>query len=162
MGDVYKARDARLKRDVAIKVLPREVADDPVARRRLEREAQAAASLAHPNIVSVFDLENQSGTIFLVTEFVPGETLRRHLLRRRLSMKTALNWSAQIAAGVAAAHEKGIVHRDLKPENILVTPDNHLKILDFGIAKRAHPSADATPAASVQDTQTGAVLGTAR
>ena len=162
MGDVYKARDSRLKRDVAIKVLPQDVADDPTARRRLEREAQAAASLAHPNIVSVFDLENQGGTILLVTEFVPGESLRRHLHRSHVPLKTVLNWSGQIAAGVAAAHEKGIVHRDLKPENILVTPDNHLKILDFGIAKRSPTVVDDTPSGSVQDTQPGAVLGTAR
>ena len=162
MGDVYKAWDRRLKRDVAIKVLPQEVADNPVARRRLEREAQAAASLAHPNIVSVFDLENQGGVICLVTEFVPGETLRRHLLRRRIPLKNALHWGAQIAAGVAAAHEKGIVHRDLKPENILVTPDNHLKILDFGIARRAIAAVDAAPSESVHDTQPGVILGTAR
>ena len=161
MGEVYKARDTRLKRDVAIKVLAREVADDPVFRRRLEREAQAAASLAHPNIVSVFDLGTEGGTIFIVTEFVPGETLRKHLLRRRLPLKTVFDWGAQLAAGVAAAHAKGIVHRDLKPENILVTPDNHLKILDFGIAKVTHASQDAsTLLASLREGQPEAVIGT--
>ena len=163
MGDVYRARDTRLKRDVAIKVLRREVAEDPARRHRLQVEAQATASLAHPNIVSVFDFGDQDGTIFLVTELVFGETLRGHLARRRIPFHTVLNWAEQLAAGIAAAHEKGIVHRDLKPENILITPDSRLKILDFGIAKLTKafmsPAADLS---SIEDTETGVVLGTAR
>jgi tetratricopeptide (TPR) repeat protein/tRNA A-37 threonylcarbamoyl transferase component Bud32 len=163
MGEVYRARDTRLKRDVAIKVLRRDLADDPERRRRFEVEAQATASLAHPNIVSVFDFGNQDGTIFLVTEFVFGETLGKHLGRRRLPMKTAVDWAGQLAAGLAAAHEKGIVHRDLKPDNILVTPDNRLRILDFGIAKLTNAFLrQAADLPSVEETLDGVVLGTAR
>jgi serine/threonine protein kinase/Flp pilus assembly protein TadD len=135
MGEVYRARDTRLRRDVAIKVLRSELAGDPSRRQRFEREAQATALLGHPNIVSVFDFGHDDGAVYLVTEFVLGETLGANLRRNRADLKTVMNWATQLAAGLAAAHEKGIVHRDLKPDNILITIDNRLKILDFGIAK---------------------------
>jgi serine/threonine protein kinase/Flp pilus assembly protein TadD len=135
MGEVYRARDTRLRRDVAIKILRRELAGDAARRQRFEHEAQATALLGHPNVVSVFDFGDEDGAVYLVTEFVVGETLRAHLRRKPADLRTAVNWGTQLAAGLAAAHEKGIVHRDLKPENILITVDNRLKILDFGIAK---------------------------
>ena len=163
MGKVYRARDARLGRDVAVKVLPDEVANDPGALARFEREARAVAALSHPNILALHDVGEASGVRYLVTELLQGETLRAALRDGALPVKRALETAEQVARGLAAAHEKGIVHRDLKPENVFVARDGHVKILDFGLARRHDllPDANDTlaPTAPVE-TAPGAVVGT--
>ena len=135
MGEVYRARDPKLNRDVAIKILPEALATDPAALARFEREAQAVAALSHPNILSIFDFGRQGDTAYAVMELLEGETLRARLAHGALPSRKAVELAAQIAEGLAAAHEKGIVHRDLKPENIFVTHDGRAKVLDFGLAK---------------------------
>ncbi len=135
MGEVFRARDSTLKRDVAIKVLPAYVAQDPERLRRFEQEAQAAAALNHPNILAVHQFGTFEGAPYLVSELLEGETLRQVLDRGPLPFRKTLDYAVQIAHGLAAAHEKGIVHRDLKPENLFVTKDGGVKILDFGLAK---------------------------
>jgi len=144
MGEVYRARDTRLERDVAIKVLPPHLATDPMAVERFRREAQAVAALSHPNIVGIFDVGSEGATSFVVTELLTGETLRARLAAGPLAAGQALEIARQVAAGLAAAHRKGIVHRDLKPENVFVTTDGNVKLLDFGLAKRS-PLGDGTP-----------------
>ena len=139
MGEVYRANDPRIGRDVAIKLLAPEFAEDTVHLRRFEQEARAAGSLNHPNIVVLHDVGTNNGSPYLVTEFLEGETLRNRLSNGPLSAKRALEYSIQITRGLAAAHEKGVVHRDLKPENIFITKDGRIKILDFGLAKLMHP-----------------------
>ena len=141
MGEVYRARDARLAREVALKVLPSEVATSPDRLRRFEQEARAASAISHPNLLTVFDIGEQDGVRFLVTELLEGETLRDLLERGPTSAAKALELTAQFARGLAAAHERGIVHRDLKPENLFLTRDGHAKILDFGLAKVLEPTA---------------------
>jgi serine/threonine protein kinase/tetratricopeptide (TPR) repeat protein len=136
MGEVYRATDTRLGREVAIKVLPSAMAQDPERLRRFALEARSASALNHPNIVVVHDVGTHRGSPYLVSELLEGETLRTCLGRGRLPAKRALEIGAQIASGLAAAHEKGIVHRDLKPENLFLTRDGHVKILDFGLAKQ--------------------------
>ncbi len=135
MGEVYRARDARLKREVAVKVLPESVAADPDRLSRFEREAQAVAALSHPNILSIFDFGKEGSVAYAVTELLDGETLRDRMEEGPLEVRRTVEYAVQIAKGLAAAHEKGIVHRDLKPENVFVTRDGGLKILDFGLAK---------------------------
>src|SRR5450759_3601562 len=127
MGEVYRARDPKLNRDVAIKVLPEAFAKDPDALVRFEREAKAVAALSHPNILSIFDFGSHEGIAYAVMELLEGETLRQKLASGPLSQPKAIEYAAQIARGLAAAHEKGIVHRDLKPENLFVTKDGHVK-----------------------------------
>src|SRR5262249_1679948 len=139
MGEVYRAFDSRLGRDVAIKLLPGEYAADPERVRRFEQEAHASAALNHPNIVAIYDVGSRAEAFFVVTELLEGETLRRRIGGRALPTRKAIEYSTQIAFGLAAAHEKGIVHRDLKPENIFITRDGRVKILDFGLAKLAPP-----------------------
>jgi serine/threonine protein kinase len=145
MGEVYGARDARLGRDVAIKVLPEGVAGDPERLQRFEQEARAAAALNHPNILAVYDIGQHpptgSGQVspYIVSELLEGETLRERLTGGALPVRKAVEHAIQIAHGLAAAHERGIVHRDLKPENIFITRDGHVKILDFGLAKLTQP-----------------------
>ncbi len=134
MGEVYRARDTNLDRDVAIKVLPREVADQPLSLARLEREAKAIAALSHPNILAVHDFGVEGGVAFVVTELLQGETLRERLAQGPLAPRKAAELGRQIARGLAAAHDKGIVHRDLKPENLFLTEEGRVKILDFGLA----------------------------
>jgi serine/threonine protein kinase/pimeloyl-ACP methyl ester carboxylesterase len=134
MGEVYRARDSRLERDVAIKVLPRAQADDADAVRSFEREAKAIAALSHPNIVSIFDVGRTGGMVFAVTEMLEGETLHAHLQRSRMSWRQACEVATAVAEGLAAAHGRGIVHRDLKPDNIFLGRDGRVKILDFGLA----------------------------
>ena len=157
MGEVYRARDARLHRDVAVKVLPDGVANDPDRRAWFEREARAVAALSHSNILAIFDFGVADGTAYAVTELLDGETLR-HRLTAPLPVRKAVDIAAQIARGLAAAHDKGIVHRDLKPENVFLLTDGQVKILDFGLAKTVTDgSADGQ---TVARTEPGTVLGT--
>ena len=135
MGDVYRGRDPRLGRDVAIKVLPSNASSDPGRLQRFEQEARAAAALNHPNILAVYDVGVLDGAPYIVSELLDGQTLRARLASGPLPVRMALDFAAQIAQGLAAAHEKGIVHHDLKPDNVFVTPDGRIKILDFGLAK---------------------------
>ena len=135
MGEVYRARDQRLSRDVAIKVLPPSFLGDPDRLLRFEQEARAAGQLNHPNILVVYDIGTHGNAPYVVEELLEGETLRQKLAGASLSTRKAIDYAAQIAQGLAAAHQKGIVHRDLKPENLFVTHDGRLKILDFGLAK---------------------------
>ncbi len=137
MGEVYRARDTRLGRDVAVKVLPAEFADHPERVRRFEQEARAVAALNHPNILSIYDVGEQEGAPYLVTELLEGESLREMLVEGPIPVRKAINIGAQVAEGLAAAHEKGIVHRDLKPGNVFITKSGHVKILDFGLARLA-------------------------
>src|SRR5437762_6178923 len=133
MGEVYRARDTRLDRDIAIKVLPGSFSGDPDRLARFEQEARAAATLNDSNILAVFDIGTHQGAPYIVSELLQGETLRDAI--RTLSIRKTIDYSIQIAHGLAAAHDKGIIHRDLKPENIFVTVDGRVKILDFGLAK---------------------------
>jgi eukaryotic-like serine/threonine-protein kinase len=135
MGEVYRARDSRLGRDVAIKVLPSSSSADADRLQRFEQEARAAAALNHPNILALYDIGRSEAGPYLVTELLEGETLRSSLDRGALPARKAIEQAVQIARGLAAAHDKGIVHRDVKPENIFVTANGHAKILDFGLAK---------------------------
>ena len=137
MGEVYRARDTRLGREVAIKVLPESFSKDPDRLRRFEQEARAASQLNHPNIVTVHDFGTHGGAPYVVQELLEGETLRERLRTGALPARKAVEYGIQVARGLAAAHEKGIVHRDLKPENLFLTSDDRLKILDFGLAKLA-------------------------
>ncbi len=160
MGEVYRARDPRLDRDVAIKVLSAQLAADPAALARFEREAMSVAKLSHPNILSIFEFVQDGGTAFVVTELVEGETLRARLEGGALPARRAVAYALQIARGMAAAHGRGIVHRDLKPENVMIARDDHLKILDFGLAKSIERShTEQTRVVSVATTA-GTVLGT--
>ncbi|HEX4008275.1 MAG TPA: protein kinase [Acidobacteriaceae bacterium] len=162
MGEVYRARDPILKREVAIKVLPRFAGQDPDRLRRFEQEAQAAAALNHPNILAVYQFGSFEGSPYLVSELLEGATLRELLERGPLPVRKVIDYGVQIARGLGAAHEKGIVHRDLKPENLFVTRDGRLKILDFGLAKlMQRPSAAEDSGATVaQATDPGMVMGT--
>src|SRR5689334_23417984 len=135
VGDVYRARDPQLQRDVAIKVLRSTWADDADRQRRLEREARTAGGLNHPNIVAIHDVGTHDGAPFIVTELLEGETLRQRMGGRPLPAARAVEYAVQIARGLAAACERGIVHRDIKPDNLFVTRDGQIKILDFGLAK---------------------------
>src|SRR5262245_25589322 len=136
MGEVYRARDSRLGRDVAIKVMAGRLAGNAEALTRFEREARAVAALSHPNVLALFDYGESDGTVFAVSELLEGETLRTRLASSgALSQRKAVEVAVQIARGLAAAHERGITHRDLKPENVFLTRDGHVKILDFGLAR---------------------------
>ena len=160
MGEVYRARDPRLDREVAIKVLPAALARDPDALARFEREAMTVAKLSHPNILAVYEFGRDDGTAFVVMELVPGETLRARLERGALPSRRAVAYALQIARGIAAAHARNIVHRDLKPENVMITLDDQVKVLDFGLAKSVDPAqSDMTRGAGV-GTSVGTVLGT--
>src|SRR5687767_3339367 len=140
MGEVYRARDPRLGREVAIKILPPAFASDADRRRRFEQEARAAAALNHANILAVHDIGDAPGSVlFIVSELLEGETLRERLGGGPLPVRKAIDYGIQIAHGLSAAHEKAIVHRDLKPENIFITHDGRVKILDFGLAKLTQP-----------------------
>ena len=141
MGEVYRARDTRLGREVALKVISDGAALDPERLQRFEQEARLAGSLNHPNLVVVHDVGSEGGAPFLVTELLEGESLRHRLSRGRLPLRTALELGAQIAEGLAAAHARGVVHRDVKPENVFLTSGGRAKLLDFGIAKLTAPRA---------------------
>ena len=162
MGEVYRARDSRLGRDVAIKVLPFLLSADSERLRRFEQEARAAAALNHPNILAVFQMGTYEGAPYMVSELLEGVTLREQLKRGHLSVRKAIDYGVQIARGLAAAHEKGIVHRDLKPENLFVTKDGRVKILDFGLAKLTQPQSSSEHSALTltEGTEAGVVMGT--
>ena len=139
MGEVYRARDTRLGRDVALKVLPAGVAEDRSRRARFEQEARSASALNHPNIVAVYDLGSSEGVAYIVSELVEGESLRDLINRGPVAARKLLDVGVQLADGLAAAHAAGIVHRDLKPENVMLTREGRVKILDFGLEiGRAH------------------------
>ncbi|HET8901626.1 MAG TPA: serine/threonine-protein kinase, partial [Holophagaceae bacterium] len=168
MGEVYKAKDARLDRLVAIKVLPEHLAKNPDSLARFEREAKAVAALNHSSITGLFDIGREGETVYAVMELLEGESLRARLMQGPLSPRLAAELATQMAHGLAAAHDKGVVHRDLKPENLWVTSDGRLKILDFGLAKQL-PSfvsgagslvpTESMPSPGVH-TEQGAILGT--
>src|SRR5260370_25692135 len=139
MGEVYRARDPRIGREVAIKILPGYWSRDGERLRRFEQEARAAGTLNHPSLLTIHDVGDQDGTPYLVSELLEGETLRTRLRAGALSPRRATDYAIQIAHGLAAAHEKGIVHRDIKPENLFITKDGRAKILDFGLAKLTKP-----------------------
>lgn len=162
MGEVYRARDLQIRRDVALKVLPRALADDPERIRRFEQEALAAGMLNHPNVTIVFEAGTHESSPFLVTELLEGVQLR-DAMRAKLPVKKALEFGVQLANGLAAAHAKGIVHRDLKPENVFVLNDGRIKILDFGLAKLHEPEGDANDehTAARGLTNPGMIVGTA-
>jgi hypothetical protein len=164
MGEVYRARDPRLDRDVAVKVLPSSFSTDPDRLRRFEQEAKAAGVLNHPNITAVYDIGTQEGSTYVVSELLEGETLRSRLAGGALPLRKVIDYARQIASGLAAAHEKGIVHRDLKPENLFVTKDGRVKILDFGLAKLKHAEEGSGPQTNLPTatagTEPGVVLGT--
>src|SRR5262245_40239033 len=166
MGEVYRASDTRLKRDVAIKVLPEAFAADPDRLARFQREAELLASLNHPNIAAIYGLEHADGVVALVLELVEGETLADLIARGPIGLADALPSARQIAEALEAAHDKGGVHRDLKPANIKVTPDGRVKVLDFGLAKMLEndpksSSLTMSPTLSVHATYAGTILGTA-
>jgi eukaryotic-like serine/threonine-protein kinase len=167
MGVVYKARDTRLERSVAVKVLPLEKVADPERKRRFVQEAKAASALNHPNIITIHDIDEADGVHFIAMEYVAGKTLDRLIPPHGLPLTEALRYALEIADALAAAHEAGIVHRDIKPSNVMVTEEGHIKLLDFGLAKLAEPRSQ--PFASTQTelpgrqprTEGGVVVGTA-
>jgi len=161
MGEVYRARDTRLNRTVAIKILPASFSEDNERLHRFEHEARILSTLNHPNLLAIFDVGAQDGVHFLVSELLEGASLRQRMQEGGLPPRKASQYAVQIASGLAAAHDKGIVHRDLKPENLFVTSDGRVKILDFGLAKQtvADGSRDGDTLTSPA-TQPGIVLGT--
>ena len=161
MGEVYRARDPRIAREVAVKILPPAFAENPDRLRRFEQEARATGAVNHPNLLTVFDVGTHDGLPFIVSELLEGSTLRDRL-QRALSPRKAIEYAAQIARGVGAAHEKGIVHRDLKPDNIFITDDDRVKLLDFGLAKllRSDDPAELSKTEQKHNTAEGALLGT--
>jgi serine/threonine-protein kinase len=165
MGAVYRARDQKLGRDVAIKVLPEEFARDADRVARFQREAKLLASLNHPNIAAIHGLEESEGTNFLVLELVEGETLSDRIKRGPIPVEESLKLALQIAEALEAAHEKGVIHRDLKPANIKVTPDDKVKVLDFGLGKAFAADQEVnlsnSPTLSNAATQQDVILGTA-
>src|ERR1700691_2158840 len=163
MGEVYRARDSRLKREVAIKVLPQALSLDSDRLRRFEQEALGTAALNHPNILAVFDIGANEGSPYVDSELLEGETLRERLRGGAIPVRKTLDYSLQIAHGLAAAHEKGIIHRDLKPENLFLTKDGRVKILDFGLAKLTQPDSGTHTSlpTQTQATEAGVVMGTA-
>ena len=163
MGEVYRARDSRLKREVAVKVLPQALSLDSDRLRRFEQEASATAALNHPNILAVFDIGTHEGSPYVVSELLEGETLRERLRGGSIAVRKTLDYALQIAHGLAAAHEKGIIHRDLKPENLFITKDGRVKILDFGLAKLTQPEGGSHTSLPTltHATEAGAVMGTA-
>ncbi len=173
MGEVFRARDTRLNRDVAVKVLPKDLVEDANRLRRFEQEAKTLAALNHPNVLTVFDAGVHEGAPYLVSELLEGKTLREEMNDSALPVRKATEYAMQIAHGLAAAHCKGIVHRDLKPENVFITKDGRVKILDFGLAKLrsletpivkrgAEPAStiQIDPAAIINTTGPGMVMGT--
>src|SRR5437773_2253832 len=171
MGEVYLAHDTSLRRQVAIKLLPAEFTDNKARLSRFEREAYAASSLNHPNILTIHEIGEQDGHHFIATEYVDGESLRQHMSRASLELRGVLEVAQQVASALAAAHQAGIIHRDIKPENIMVRKDGFVKVLDFGLAKltdetevAAKPQrtdAEAPTMTRLINTEPGMVMGTA-
>lgn len=167
MGEVYRAQDTRLGRDVAVKVLTRNLSGDADALRRFEQEARAAGMLNHPNILAIYDIGNEDGQRYIVSELLEGESVRARIRQGAIPPRKALDYAAQIARGLAAAHERSILHRDLKPENLFITRDGHVKILDFGLAKltgprlpNATPGDEHEPTLPTTPTEPGRMMGT--
>src|SRR6266496_3281022 len=164
MGEVYLARDEKLNRDVAIKVLPATFSQDAERLRRFEQEAQATSALNHPNILAVYDVGTHDGAPYVVSELLEGETLRQRTGGATLAQRRVIDFALQIAHGLAAAHDKGIVHRDLKPENLFLTKDGRVKILDFGLAKLKQAESGGPEETNLHTgtlgTEPGVVLGT--
>jgi serine/threonine protein kinase len=161
MGEVYRAHDARLGRDVAIKVLPATFSADPDRLRRFEQEARAAAALSHPNILHVLDIGTEGQTAYVVSELLEGQTLRALIESGTLPLSKTIDYARQLVLGLAAAHAKGITHRDIKPENVFVMPDGRVKILDFGLAKVREDAGGGAATRLQNSTGAGVVLGTA-
>jgi eukaryotic-like serine/threonine-protein kinase len=163
MGEVYRARDSRLGREVALKILPESFSRDADRLKRFEQEARAVAALNHPNILAIYDIGQQAGTPFIVSELLDGASLRNELIQAAISPRKAADYAAQIAEGLAAAHGKDIIHRDLKPENLFITKDGRVKILDFGLAKLAPAGSGEAAGVTVSSspTEAGTVMGTA-
>ena len=166
MGEVYRAQDTRLGRDVAVKVISRTLLNDPEALRRFEQEARAAGMLNHPNILAIYDIGTEGDVRYIVSELLEGESVRARIRQGPIPARKALDYGAQVARGLAAAHDRGIIHRDLKPENLFITRDGHVKILDFGLVKLAgprlptQPADDTSPTLPVAPTDPGRILGT--
>src|SRR5262249_47775219 len=160
MGEGYRARDPRLGRGAALKVLPASLSQDQDRLRRFEQEARAAGVLNHPNITAVYDIGTHEGAPYVVSELLEGETLRARLAGGALPARRAVEYATQIAHGLGAAHERGIVHRDLKPENLFVTKDGRVQILDFGLAKLVQPEEKGPQTSLPTATEPGVVLGT--
>src|SRR5215472_6329673 len=165
MGEVYRARDTRLGREVAIKVLPESFASDADRLQRFEHEARILSALNHPNLLAIHDVGAQDGIHYLVSELLEGQTLRERMSSAVLPARKSIEYALQITHGLAAAHQKGIVHRDLKPENIFVTKDERVKVLDFGLAKQSYDRANLSEVSatltSPAQTTPGTVMGTA-
>src|SRR5438094_3415446 len=166
MGVVYLAQDTKLKRKVALKLLPHELTDNIDRLQRFEREAHAASALNHPNILTIHEIGVSNGATFIATEFIDGETLRQKIKGERSTLPETLDLAIQVVSALAAAHEAGIVHRDIKPENIMLRHDGIVKVLDFGIAKLAEQEVPVTiptdEALLLVETNLGSILGTAR
>ncbi len=160
MGEIYRARDTRLARDVAIKVLPAALALHPDRLSRFEQEARAASALNHPHIVALYDVGRERGLAYIVTELLEGQTLAERIAQGPVPVRKALDYVVQVARGLAAAHERGIVHRDVKPANLFVTADGQVKILDFGLAKPVDPASGATVGGALPQTTPGLAMGT--
>ena len=163
MGEVYRALDDRLGREVAVKVLPAVFSADAERLKRFDQEARAAGALNHPNVLAILDIGTQDGAPYIVSELLEGGTLRERLAGGALSLRKVIEFGSQVARGLAAAHAKGIVHRDLKPENLFVTRDGHVKILDFGLAKLVRSDTGSSPrndSLAATMTEVGQVLGT--
>ncbi len=160
MGEVYRARDLRLKRDVAVKILPESFSADESRVARFQVEAQSASALNHPNILTVYDIGTNGHSPYLVAEMLYGESLAARLRSGKLSVVRAVDFARQIAAGLAAAHSKGIIHRDIKPDNLFITKDGRIKILDFGLARITEPSTDTHQTTRTAITEEGAITGT--
>src|SRR5215472_2515015 len=166
MAEVYRARDSRIGREIALKVVNESLASSPDLVRRFEQEARIAGSLNHPNIVALYDVGVHEGAPYFVTELLEGESLRQRLARGRVPLGTAVDWGIQLAHGLPAAHRRGVIHRDVKPENVFITASGQVKLLDFGIAKLAeevragpHGLMEGTVTPGGDATRTGSVLG---
>src|SRR5437899_4956334 len=166
MGEVYLARDERLRRKAALKLLPENLTTDEAQLSRFKNEARSASALNHPNILTVYEIGTEGNRHFIATEFIEGVTLRATLARGRMSVHAALEVAVQVASALAAAHETGVVHRDIKPENIMIRPDGYVKVLDFGLAKLTEQKSasddQGLTVTNTQHTQAGLVLGTPR